>query len=585
MKRERHGRAGLVLLSLVGALGCHDVDRLVDVRVQDEVVCAPPESPPQETPTETPAETPPVDPPRPPASEPPPAPPGEVDKTPTQVPDGVPGPLPGVYTDKGRAPDNNVIRGLISFPIRDVAGLERSIQEIYDPRSSRFRRYLTPQEWMEHHAPPEADVQMVVDWLKSRGMQVPRVATNRLLVQFVGTVGQFNESFGAELRILERKSPQGGNPPHDVYGLTMRINAPRFVMDRIAAVATADLPADTREMPPEAGTVSTERPSDIARGLTPQQVASAYGVSSLFQDGFRGQGMKLGVSLGGGFRMKDVRGFWQTFGVPRADPRIVQTAEPPAVRNREATLDVEWAGAMAPEAELVVYQGPDARNTSMVFTFNEAIARNEVSVITTSFAHREDSEPRAVHQAYGASAMMAAALGITVVAASGDSAGVDVPGSSPYVTAVGGTRLVMNGFTRVGETAWAHSGSGPSTSFPKPAWQAAMPGDKRATVDVALNADTGYWYTMLGVHSPNTGTSFSAPVFAGLLTVVNGARASRGKPAMGWLNGLLYTTPQVQATFRDITEDGTWRFAAGPGWDFPTGWGAPDARGLLDTMP
>ncbi|HLM42796.1 MAG TPA: protease pro-enzyme activation domain-containing protein, partial [Myxococcaceae bacterium] len=297
MKRERHGRAGLVLLSLVGALGCHDVDRLVDVRVQDEVVCAPPESPSQETPTETPAETPPVDPPRPPASEPPPAPPGEVDKTPTQVPDGVPGPLPGVYTDKGRAPDNNVIRGLISFPIRDVAGLERSIQEIYDPRSARFRRYLTPREWMERHAPPEADVQMVVDWLKSRGMQVPRVATNRLLVQFVGTVGQFNESFGAELRILERKSPQGGNPPHDVYGLTMRINAPRFVMDRIAAVATADLPADTREMPPEAGTVSTERPSDIARGLTPQQVASAYGVSSLFQDGFRGQGMKLGVSL------------------------------------------------------------------------------------------------------------------------------------------------------------------------------------------------------------------------------------------------------------------------------------------------
>jgi len=104
-------------------------------------------------------------------------------------------------------------------------------------------------------------------------------------------------------------------------------------------------------------------------------------------------------------------------------------------------------------------------------------------------------------------------------------------------------------------------------------------------VDVALNADTGYWYTMLGVHSPNTGTSFSAPVFAGLLTVVNGARASQGKPAMGWLNGLLYTTPQVQATFRDITEDGTWRFAAGPGWDFPTGWGAPDAQGLLSTMP
>jgi kumamolisin len=585
MKRERHGRACLVLLCLAGALGCHDVDRLVDVRVQEGVVCGPEEP----LPPETPAETPPAPPeePRPPAEEPPPPPPPpeDVDTTPTPVPDGVPAPLPGVYTDKGRAPDTNVIRGLISFPIRDVAGLERTIQELYDPRSARFRRYLTPREWMDRHAPPEADVRMVAQWLESRGMQVPRIATNRLLVQFVGTVAQFNESFGTELRILERKSPQGGNPPHDVYGLNGKMNAPRFVMDRIDAVVTADLPADTRAMPPESGTVSTQLPADIERGLTPQQVASAYGVSPLYQRGFRGQGMKLGVSLGGGFRMRDVRGFWQTFGVPRADPRIIQTAEPPAVRNREATLDVEWAGVMAPGAELVVYQGPDARNTSMVYTFNEAIARNEVSVITTSFAHREDSEPRAVHRAYGASAMMAAALGITVVAASGDSAGVDVPGSSPYVTAVGGTRLIMNGSQRVSERAWAYSGSGPSTSFPKPAWQAAMPGDKRATVDVALNANTGYWYIMLGVLSPNTGTSFSAPVFAGLLTVVNSARASENRPALGWINGLLYTTPEVQRSFRDITEDGTYRFQAGPGWDFPTGWGAPNAEEFLSTMP
>jgi kumamolisin len=587
MKRERHGRACLVLLCLVGALGCHDVDRLKDVRVQDEVVCAPPESPP--LPTEQPPEPPPQQteqPPEPPPQQPPEQ-PQDVDTTPTDVPDGVPGPLPGVYRDQGPAPDTNIIRGLISFPIRNVEELERTIRDIYDPGSPRFRRYLTPQEWMDRHAPLEEDVRVVARWLESRGMQVPRIATNRLLLQFTGTVAQFNESFGAQLRILERKSPQGGNPPHDVYGLTTRIQAPQFIMARIAAVATADLPAEPGPMRPEQGTVSTQLPADITRGLTPQQVASAYGVAPLYQRGFRGQGVKLGVSLGGGFRLRDVRAFWQTFGVPRADPRIIQTMEPPAIRNREATLDVEWAGVMAPEAELVVYQGPDARNTSMVFTFNEAIARNEVSVITTSFAHREDSEPRAVHQAYGASAMMAAALGITVVAASGDSAGVDVPGSSPYVTAVGGTRLLMNGQHRVSETAWEFSGSGISTSAARPDWQAALPdtGGKRAVVDVALNADTGYWYTFLGVLSPNTGTSFSAPVFAGLISVVNGARASQGKPALGWLNGHLYTLPQVQATFRDITEDGTYRYAAGPGWDFPTGWGAPNAEGLLSTMP
>jgi kumamolisin len=514
-------------------------------------------------------------------------PPKGSDPTPTKVPDGVPAPLPDVYTDQGPAPDTHIIRGLISFPIRDVGELESTLQELYDPRSPRFRQYLTPQEWMERHAPPEEDVRVVAQWLESRGLQVPRIATNRLLLQFIGTVGDFNAAFGAQLRILERKSPQGGNPPHDVYGLTTRIQVPHFVMERIAAVATADLPAEPGPLPGELGTVSTQPPADIERGLTPQQVASAYGLTPLYQRGFRGQGVKLGVAIGAGLRLKDIRAFWRTFGVPRADPRIIQTMEPPATRYREGALDVEWAGAMAPEAELLVYMGPDARNTSMLYTFNEAIARAEVSILTTSFAHREDSEPRAVHQAYGASAMMAAALGITVVSASGDSAGVDVPSSSPYVTAVGGTRLLMNGPRVVSETAWAYSGSGSSSSFPKPAWQAALAGlgDKRAVVDVALNADTGYWYTFLGVHSPNTGTSFSAPVFAGLLGVVNGARASQGRPALGWLNGLLYTEPRVQATFRDITENGTYRYTAGPGWDFPTGWGAPNAEGLLSTMP
>lgn len=76
-----------------------------------------------------------------------------------------------------------------------------------------------------------------------------------------------------------------------------------------------------------------------------------------------------------------------------------RTHPPVPSRNVEATLDVEWSGAMAPGADLVVYAGPDARNTSMVYTFNEAIARGEVDMISDSFAHREDSEPFLVEEA------------------------------------------------------------------------------------------------------------------------------------------------------------------------------------------
>lgn len=501
--------------------------------------------------------------------------------------DGIPGPLAGVYTDLGLAHPDAAIRGLVSFPIRDRERLEQTIRDIYDPSSPEYRRYLTPEEWIARHAPREDDVQTVIRWMTDQGLEVPRIATNRLLIQFTGTVREFNQAFGTELRVLLRKSPQQGNPPHEVYGLTEEITVPQFVRERIHAVVAADLAAETDPLPPESGTVSA-LPSPLEDGLTPAQVMRAYGVDELHARGFRGGGVKLGVTIGASFRRRDLQGFWSAFGISRALPTVVQTMEPPSTRYREGTLDVEWAGVIAPEADLIVYMGPDARNTSMIYTFNEAISRGEVSVISDSFAHRDDSEPRPVHEAYDASAAMSAALGITVVAASGDSGGADVPSTSPYVTGVGGTFLRMSGMTVLEETAWPHSGCGLSRTFPRPDWQSGIsaPGDKRAVADVSLNAAMGYWYLWLGEWHPNIGTSFGTPVFAGLLAVVNDARAAQGKPRLGWINKELYTNGAVQASFRDITD---WvsltNGPAGPGWDFPTGWGAPNAPRLLDSLP
>jgi kumamolisin len=502
----------------------------------------------------------------------------------------VPGPLPGVYTDKGPAPNTDVIRGLVALPTRNRGELEAAIKEMYTPGHPRFRQYMTPQEWNARHAPYEQDVKLVADYLTSVGLKVERVATNRLLIHFTGTVSQFNQAFGVQLIVLERKSPQVGNEPHDVYGLPRdaEIKAPKYVKDRIASIVSVDLPTHPGPLPNEAGTVPTHKPSPITDGLTPQQVASAYGLTPLYEQGFRGQGVKIGVTIGASFRWRDLRAFWKIFDVERADPTVVQTMEPPGTRYREGQLDVEWSSIMAPEADIIVYMGPDARNTSMIYTFNEAIARGEVNVITDSYCHREDSEPRPVHEAYNAAATMAAALGITVVAAGGDSAGTDVPSSSPYVTSIGGTVLEMDGLRVTSEVTWWYSGSGISMTFPTPEWQQGLPQvpRRRAVADVALNAETGYWYTWLGNTIPNTGTSFGAPIFAAITAVVNSARASEGKPPVGWLNSQLYTLPEVQDTFRDITVGRTdWGYFTGPGWDIPTGWGAPNAQGLYDTLP
>ena len=96
---------------------------------------------------------------------------------------------------------------------------------------------------------------------------------------------------------------------------------------------------------------------------------------------------------------------------------------------------------------------------------------------------------------------------------------------------------------------------------------------------------SGYWVRRFGAWQVYGGTSFSAPVFAGLVAVVNSYRKSKGLPRVGFLNPSLYTSPAVRASFRDVILGGTDQFNAKPGWDYPTGWGAPRAKKLADALP
>lgn len=103
-------------------------------------------------------------------------------------------------------------------------------------------------------------------------------------------------------------------------------------------------------------------------------------------------------------------------------------------RDLETSLDVQLAGAIAPDADIIYCGGPDNSDTTLLYTFNEALGQAKVQVLSDSFAHAEATTPVAVSYSYNESAMMAAVLGITLVSAAGDSAQVDVPSSAPYVT-------------------------------------------------------------------------------------------------------------------------------------------------------
>jgi kumamolisin len=499
-----------------------------------------------------------------------------------EVPSGLQRGQPLTYEANGASGTGDGIRAVVALPIRDPEGEGATIAALYDPASPSFRSYLTRDEWMARHAPLQEDLDTAVAWLEREGLSVVRVATNRLLLQLTGTVAQFNATFDTELYDYTKLEDRGFH----TYGHHRDLRAPPEIAALLDAVVVADRPADTSPLPPESGNIVTVPPPDNTR-LTLATVARAYGVEPLTTQGHRGQGTALGVVVGAGFKLKDLQSFWRSQGITRPDPELVVTMEPLATRFTETTLDIEWSGGLAPGADLIVYAGPDAHDTSLVYTFNEAIGEGRASVITDSFAHREDATPRVIRRQYDVSARMAAALGITVIAAGGDSGQADVPGSSPFVTSVGGTILDVDATgQRVDERAWALSGSGDSLTFEAPVWQAGLSiAGKRACSDVGLAGGSRYWVYVFGEWQAYAGTSFSAPVFAGLIAVVNSARAAGGKPPVGFLNSILYTDAALQATFHDVVSGATTDHAAGPGWDYPTGWGAPNAAAFAATIP
>jgi kumamolisin len=209
-------------------------------------------------------------------------------------------------------------------------------------------------------------------------------------------------------------------------------------------------------------------------------------------------------------------------------------------------------------------------------------------------------------QAFDQAAQAAAALGVTILAAAGDhgsddgvgdgKAHVDFPASSPHILACGGTRLSGSGTKIASETVWndgpggGATGGGISDEFALPSWQSganvplsANPGGNqgRGVPDVAGDADpvTGYQVQVDGHQMVFGGTSAVAPLWAGLIALVN----QHLKSPVGYLNPLLYTKVPV-GTLHDVTTGSNGAYSARSGWDACTGLGSPDGAKLMQAL-
>jgi len=416
----------------------------------------------------------------------------------------------------------------------------------------------------------------------------------RRTVKVQGTVANLEKAFGVTLNDYEHASGR-------YRGRAGHIHLPA----ELTAIVQGVFGLDNR---PQARPHNRFRPlagaSDAATpniSYNPPQVAQLYS----FPAGVTGAGQTIGIiELGGGFQQSDITNYFQSLGIN--PPNVISvsvdggTNSPtnPNSADGEVLLDIEVAGSVAPGANIVVYF---AGNTDQGFqdAVSTAIhdSTNNPSVVSISWGGPESTWTPQSMQSMDQVAQSAAALGVTITVAAGDdgssdgvsdgSNNVDFPASSPNVLACGGTTLVASNTTPptiASETVWndgsqgGATGGGFSVQFPQPSYQSSLaasyPGQTgRGVPDVSGDADpdTGYNILVDGQQEVVGGTSAVAPLWAGLVALLNQQFNTR----LGFINPLIYALPEPNNGFNDITQGSNGSYSAGPGWDPCTGLGSP----------
>jgi kumamolisin len=487
----------------------------------------------------------------------------------------------------------------------EVTLLLRPRQEL--PAADRFGRIagypLTREEFAARFGSDAETVAAVRKFASEFNLRVVSEAPGSRTVKLSGTVDAFRNAFAVELTRYQH--------PSGIF--RCRENA-LTLPNAISGLVEAVLGLDNR---PQARTHFRIRkdlrgkvmPRVVTGGYDPTQVAKLYDFPAL-----DGSGQSIGIlELGGGYNESDLTSFFSALklATPSVSAISVDGAKnsptgDPFGPDGEVELDIEVAGSIAPKAKIGVYFAP---NTDQGFldALTQAVHDSTLkpSVISISWGGPESTWTAQSKNAFESVCQDAATMGVTVLAASGDggasdgeSSGtlaVDFPASSPHVTGCGGTKLTGSGSTISGEQVWNElsnqegaTGGGVSEFFPLPIWQQgagvpAAPNSKtgRGVPDVAGNADpeTGYRVFVDGSATVIGGTSAVAPLWAGLIALINQSR----KQPIGFLNPLIYTQA-AEASFHDITTGNNGGYDAGKGWDACTGLGSPDGTKLLQAL-
>ncbi len=570
----------------------------------------------------------------------------------------------------GSAPAHTPLTLLLPLKVDD-AGLAAFATAVSTPGSSRYGHYASLPTLGRRFGASSAARARVISFLRRAG--ATHVAADRtgLDVSATLSVARAQRLFGTRLSSFRTDAKSG----------SARFVAPEsttHVPDALAGDVTGVVGLDTQPLtttpaPAPAGnavdgtSLHVLQPSDSGEadklgsaylprtgtaagcaagrpksgGFTPNQYLTAYGMAPLQSGGFTGVGERVALLEIDGFKQSDIARFDSCFKLPTPHVKLFGVGiKKPLPAGGETTLDLEVLTAAAPRLSDVDVYESSAAPTAVLNSLRDAVeSKNQrPDVVSASLGACESNNRGALGNSgialYEHEFEVAAATGISVLAASGDDGSstcvdqrgnprrklaVSFPASSPFVTAVGGTNVALNGANQIiGSDVWndgpaqaAAAGGGSSILFAEPTYQDAFQtSTRRELPDLSLLADLAPGYEIYCTAKPEPctghgwlfigGTSAGTPLLAGGVALADQALRQAGRSGLGFANPLLYSLASSNAAlaapataasvFSDVTTGSNDLFAtkgeplgcctAIPGYDDASGLGQVNVANL-----
>jgi subtilase family serine protease len=494
--------------------------------------------------------------------------------------------------------------------------LDDLARNLYDKNSPNYRHWLKPSDLRARFAPGDDEVKVVKQFLTERNLKVTKVGPANFSVTAEGTVADVERAFdveidrfkmGSEVHRANTSDPSIAGPAgalvSAVYGLD------DFVYKHPIQQAKAINPATHQPLPAASGGFSPDLAFFSGRcftgvqtetlttggglpkatytgngygagpafvpecGYSPSEIHTAYKLNGLYAEGFHGEGQSIVIIdwCGSTTITQDANLFSKVNGLPKltsSNFSIIDYPVPSTCASEgdpEISIDVEWAHAIAPRANIVLLVLPSATFADIDNATAFAVLAGLGNVISGSYGAPETLVSPTILSQNNLISELAAVSGISANYSSGDCGDfapctltktVSTPADSPWATAVGGVTLALKPDNTIAwQTGWGNnqtllweegtifvppinfgffggSGGGPSSFFPKPFFQKAahVPGTGRQVPDISWLADpyTGVEIALSvpGQYPPQAwqvwgGTSVACPMFSALWAIAN----------------------------------------------------------------